>query len=123
MPSAPKRLCNQPGCTVVLDRPGRCERHLIVRRAEPGRRIQKGHIYDGEWRRLSEAFRKEHPFCAYCDRPSKDVHHIIPAETSPELRLEWTNLVALCRSCHVAESMQEGSHMVWGRKSKGEQSR
>ena len=58
--------------------------------------------YDAEWHRLSAKFRKTHPFCMVrgCGKPSEHVDHIVTVRAAPHLRLEWTNLQALCQTHH-----------------------
>lgn len=61
--------------------------------------------YTSEWNRLSIAYRKKHPFCVMCSQKGRDtltdlVDHMIPVVDAPELILEWSNLCALCRTCH-----------------------
>ena len=61
--------------------------------------------YDHQWRKLSERTRAEKPLCEDCyaqgnAEPSVEVHHIVPIEVNPRLRLEPSNLASLCKSCH-----------------------
>lgn len=61
--------------------------------------------YDWQWRKLSERFRKEFPLCQECERqgrvtPCDEVHHIVPISEAPWLRLDRSNLMALCVACH-----------------------
>ena len=46
----------------------------------------------------------EHPKCAVCGKIGKllsnEVHHILPFWKHPELELEPTNLITLCRTHH-----------------------
>lgn len=61
--------------------------------------------YNHQWRVLSEKIRKERPLCEHCfsegrTEPSREVHHIVPVEVNPALRLVVSNLVALCKPCH-----------------------
>lgn len=63
--------------------------------------------YDFKWRKLSERFRDENPLCQDCYKngltePSTEVHHIVPITQDKSRRLDVSNLVALCRSCHKA---------------------
>jgi 5-methylcytosine-specific restriction protein A len=63
------------------------------------------HGYDYAWRRLSERVRAEHPLCQVCEQrgdvtPATEVHHIIPVDDAPWLRLERSNLVSICNQCH-----------------------
>ena len=63
--------------------------------------------YDSKWQRLSVAYRTEHPLCEDCYEqgkltPATSVHHIEPIENRPDLRLVWSNLMALCETHHRA---------------------
>ena len=53
------------------------------------------------WDRLRDAHIDKNPFCAGCAIPFKlEAHHIAPFHLHPELELEPTNLITLCRDCH-----------------------
>ncbi len=57
------------------------------------------------WRRLSRAYRREHPFCEACREagrftPADQVHHKIDRADREDLAYDWDNLQSLCRSCH-----------------------
>jgi 5-methylcytosine-specific restriction endonuclease McrA len=61
--------------------------------------------YDTTWKRLSRLFRDQHPLCALClekgiVQAAEAVDHIIPIAVRPDLRLDTTNLRALCFVCH-----------------------
>jgi 5-methylcytosine-specific restriction protein A len=61
--------------------------------------------YGADWKDLSERYRAQYPLCEDCLKegkvtPSSEVHHVIPISEQPSLRLTWTNLVALCNTCH-----------------------
>ena len=61
--------------------------------------------YDHRWRRLSERKRIEQPLCEQCEAdgmvtPATEVHHKIPIAEAPHLRLVWSNLMSVCRTCH-----------------------
>jgi 5-methylcytosine-specific restriction protein A len=63
------------------------------------------HGYDHAWRLLSERFRKENPLCQMCWKrgiatPADDVHHIVPIDDAPWLRLVMSNLMSVCNECH-----------------------
>ena len=86
---------------------GRCDECNTKRRAteDKFRGSSSSRGYDNAWRKLSVRFRKHNPLCAKCKvsgriEPAKDVHHIKPISTHPELRLDWDNLMSLCRQCH-----------------------
>jgi 5-methylcytosine-specific restriction protein A len=91
---------------------------------------RKGHYYDGRrcpqcnntrdrgydhrWRLLSEFKRQKSPLCERCDREGRTtsaecVHHKIPINSAPHLRLEMSNLESLCNDCHqkTHEEMRE----------------
>jgi 5-methylcytosine-specific restriction enzyme A len=64
--------------------------------------------YGGDWKRLSERYRKEHPLCVRCAErglaiAADEVHHVVSIDEAPWLRLEPSNLMSLCVSCHRAE--------------------
>jgi 5-methylcytosine-specific restriction endonuclease McrA len=61
--------------------------------------------YDNRWTKLSKSKRIVDPLCEECERqgkvtPATEVHHIKPIATHPELRLDWDNLMSICRDCH-----------------------
>lgn len=65
----------------------------------PGAR-QRG--YDTKWDKFRAWFlqRPGNQLCAKCGRLAEVVHHIIPIEERPDLRLVASNCQALCRACH-----------------------
>ena len=75
-------------------------------------------FYSGRrWRRLREQFLRRYPLCGdpwgYHRRDGElveatDVDHIKRRSDHPELEYEWTNLQALCHSCHAKKTAQEG---------------
>ena len=61
--------------------------------------------YDRTWARLRRMKLNANPLCEECERngivtQAKEVHHIIPIDERPELRLVWENLESLCIACH-----------------------
>ena len=94
--NAPKR-CVVSGCYAwSVPDTARCPQHQ-----RPG--WQRLPWYDGEWSALSKRFRKEHPVCMWpgCSAPSEETDHIIPIREAQHLRLEWSNLRALCKPHHA----------------------
>ena len=68
--------------------------------------------YGADWKDLSERYRAQYPLCEDClgegkVTPSSEVHHVIPISEQPSLRLTWTNLVALCNTCHNARHVSK----------------
>lgn len=77
------------------------------REALRGTKQERG--YGGEWSRISKLFRKAHPVCQICnDAMSEDVDHIRPfrSVTDPR-RTDWSNLQALCRTCHMEKTRRQ----------------
>ena len=59
-----------------------------------------------EWRRLSTQYMVDVAYrCERCKRIATEVHHIQPIQTPDgwDRRLDYTNLKALCISCHNKE--------------------
>jgi 5-methylcytosine-specific restriction endonuclease McrA len=77
--------------------------------------------YDRRWRLLSERIRNEQPLCEMCAKQgiataATEVHHIIPIDEAPWLRLERSNLMCLCNACHkIIHTSLVGNHPVWKR--------
>jgi len=48
------------------------------------------------------AFHKTHKLCAWCGATKRlEVHHIIPVSVAPAKAADTTNMIVLCRSCHL----------------------
>ena len=66
-------------------------------------------------RRASERYRAEHPLCERCvmlygavdAKPSRDMHHIHSISSSPHLRMDRGNWLAVCGPCHEAIESRE----------------
>lgn len=62
--------------------------------------------YDAKWDRLSQVFRRRHPFCRFCDQTGERivlcdvVDHVIPVVDDPTKLFEWSNLQSLCHMHH-----------------------
>jgi 5-methylcytosine-specific restriction endonuclease McrA len=64
--------------------------------------------YGGSWTRLSLKLRQNNPLCQRCGiAPSDEVHHIVPLEINPALKMDPRNLLAVCRACH--EHLEKGN--------------
>lgn len=73
-----------------------------------GKTTERG--YGADWRRLRRWVLSRSPLCQHCkDSPAGtitlavDLHHIQSVKSCPERRLDPSNLISLCRSCHVKE--------------------
>lgn len=56
------------------------------------------------WPKVEHEHVKLHPACAGCGFTHVEVHHVKPFHLFPELELDETNLITLCRSgnnCHL----------------------
>lgn len=94
------RLCR---CGEVVDK-GQCSKCKPYRHNHKQTTAERG--YDHKWRKLSERYRAENPLCEACLNdektvPATEVHHMIPALESEYHRLNRSNLMALCRKCHL----------------------
>lgn len=73
---------------------------------EPKRLSSRQRGYDARWDRLSAAFRRQNPFCRFCEQDGLRVvfcdvvDHIVPVIDRPDLRYEWANLQSLCHGHH-----------------------
>jgi 5-methylcytosine-specific restriction endonuclease McrA len=54
------------------------------------------------WTILRNWWIRNHPFCAHCNMPGQEVHHIVPRQHAPERTYDVGNLKTLCRACHHA---------------------
>lgn len=96
------KLC---GCGAVKeDRRGAvCGRCGAGKKTQAKTTTAKGYGWD--WQKLSERYRQQNPLCQECKKidratSAEEVHHIIPITEAPWLRLEVSNLMALCVECH-----------------------
>lgn len=63
--------------------------------------IEFGADRSSQWTTVRNKFVKEHPVCEACgSNENLNVHHIKPFHSNPELELEWSNLITLCREHH-----------------------
>ena len=77
---------------------GRC-------RQERGTPAERG--YDAAWRVVRSVKLMQDPCCEDClprITPAVDVHHIRRISEAPWLRLELSNLMALCKACHAVRT-------------------
>lgn len=66
-----------------------------------------------EWRQLSRAYMYKRGFrCEVCGGIATEVHHKIPLRVDWAKRLDETNLMAVCRKCHVAEERKTHIHIT-----------
>ena len=52
-------------------------------------------------KKRAEILKRDHKKCKICgNKDGLQVHHIYSLDTNPELKLENSNLITLCDSCH-----------------------
>ena len=75
----------------------------------------RGSFYDSAaWAHKRAAIlRRDRYLCRECARygrrtPATVVHHILPVEQRPDLRLDLDNLVSLCDPCHNKRHPEKG---------------
>lgn len=114
MPRRPAKPCAFHGCNVLIREGAHCAKHAPIAAAQRAKHLQSVHArYNQErdesdafykterWKRLSARFRRLHPICQECDEAASQItDHIKARKTNPELSLVWSNLRALCRTCH-----------------------
>ena len=88
---------------IVDDVCSKCEQ------AQRGTTTERGYGHD--WARVSQWYRARQPVCEYClylydqfgrlpVEPASEVHHIVKIKYAPQLRCEYSNLLAVCEGCH-----------------------
>lgn len=114
MPLAPPRACPCGG-TVRDGRCDRCNRGRHTPHAQTT--TQRG--LGGDWRKLVKQREAdaETCLCLMCNligivRPATTRHHIHPRSERPDLRLEPTNIMDLCKRCHQDTEMAPRRQLV-----------
>ena len=86
-------------------------RKRVTKRREKRRLSAHKRGYDKDWYELRTLFIRQNPNCCKCEKPGTDVDHIQSVADRPDLRLEWSNLRTLCKSCHSRRTvMDQGWH-------------
>lgn len=59
-------------------------------------------LRSSDWVNIRKQHIKQHPFCIACNSiRNLEVHHVKPYQIHPELELEPSNLVTLCKTHHL----------------------
>ena len=76
---------------------GQLKRHYLNLTAPDGASV------NWSWQRCRRDFlRKTGKVCVCCRSMKKiQVHHVLPRHIRPDLAVNQTNLIALCRGCHL----------------------
>lgn len=69
------------------------------------RGVSFGALRSPKWDEVRKSHLKESPTCKVCDTKGNvlnplNVHHVRPFHLHPELELDDSNLITLCRRCH-----------------------
>jgi len=115
MPAHPKSPCTYPGCGVLVDRPGKCEKHAkqVRKEADSRRPNASKRGYNHRWRKVRvEVLRRDGGLCQSCLKDglvtrASDVDHIVPVAAGGAF-YDHDNLQSLCRPCHQAKTVEEG---------------
>ena len=101
----PCKVCKRP----TANANGYCDQHKDKfvppkRRYDQYRGSPSKRGYDETWRKFRYAFLMDRPLCEMCQKenrvtPATEVHHIKPLAEGGA-RLDPTNCMALCHSCH-----------------------
>ena len=103
----PATYCSQ--CVQVHESEQEHNKRLSGRRYDKTRDKKYTRFYaSADWKRLSSAYIQDKAYRCEgkdCTRVATEVHHIKPIQTEQGwlLRLEWTNLMAVCIRCHNKE--------------------
>ena len=128
MPAALLRGCSFPGGCEELVPHGRCkthERESDKARAVKGAANENWRWNSWKWRKFSERWRRQYPFCG--QRPdglgaapasrcaangivtqATEVDHMVPVKGPDDpLAFDPTNLASMCKGCHSAKTLRE----------------
>ena len=88
--------CPEPGCPHLISKHNSCPAHRNDRNQVAGAKR-----YPRQWTAFAQAWLATHPLCGHCGGRAKQVHHLVSVRVAPHRRLDPTNVVALCPSCHM----------------------
>jgi 5-methylcytosine-specific restriction endonuclease McrA len=103
--------CATPGCRGKALEGARCPVHRTSR-------WTPSNDYGSDWRRLRDAYIREHRGCEWpgCHAPSAEVDHVARVKVDPSRRLDPTNLRALCLHHHRSRTGRDGVRAKAGRR-------
>lgn len=119
--SKPQHLCNHPGCKTIIDYDVKyCEKHQTQRNKQEYRQRRynngdskyRAFYRTRAWRKLSRQTLENNPVCVVCYergiiRPAQIADHRIELKDDWSRRLDPSNIVSMCRSCHNRKTREE----------------
>jgi 5-methylcytosine-specific restriction endonuclease McrA len=85
------RICNHPGCPVVIESGAYCSEHRI-------------RVGGSRWLKLQKSKLRANPICEICERVfATEVDHIRELQDGGG-EFDWDNLQSLCHDCHLEKS-------------------
>lgn len=109
----PRKQCNHAGCSILVDYDQKyCSKHerkTVTNVSYKQRKQYEGKYFmfykSKSWKNLSYLYRLNNPCCEKClkagmIRKADVVDHIIEIRDDYDRRLDETNLMSLCHSCH-----------------------
>jgi len=115
MTQRPLKPCNAWGCAELVTAGQQyCEKHRKQKDREYERKrrssVERG--YDKAWQKARAMKASQDPLCERClkrgiVKPMNEVHHIIPIDVRPDLRLAMSNLESICLDCHHEEHKED----------------
>lgn len=103
MPRRAPRICGH--CNGVHQPGERCEKAVAKDRERKARHDAKrpsrqARGYDHAWEKARAEWLAAYPSCRRCGASAVLVDHIVPIRKAPHRRLDRTNFMSLCASCH-----------------------
>ncbi|MGN0623609.1 MAG: HNH endonuclease [Oscillospiraceae bacterium] len=115
MPRKPKHPCHYRGCPELTESRF-CEKHTKLSNKNYEKYERPYNVserYGKNWRRTRNTYIRLHPLCEDClelgltpVNKSEEVHHILPKSKGGSD--DFSNLRALCKSCHSRHTAEEG---------------
>lgn len=107
MPTKPKRPCRYTGCpNLAAQGEQYCPQHKtkVEQFYNKYQRPNDKKSYGRAWKRIRDRKIRENPLCEECFKAgiykaAEEVHHILPLADGGTS--ERSNLISLCRSCHM----------------------
>ena len=112
-PTMPKGPCSHPGCPGRAVSHGRCYEHAMIsnQQYEQARLSATDRGYGYAWRKIRDAYLRDHPDCEVCGDVATDVDHIVSRRRGGTD--DDSNLMSLCHTHHSRKTAQQDGR--WGK--------